>query len=714
MAEKTLEVRLRAKNQTTQALDGASKDADRAGRAFGGLDGNMRRLTGAFAGFAGIAGVQRVFANWFQTMERVNEQTVALEHNLTELLSLGGNVNQIDAIRGKIVSMSTAWNLMGEEASRALFDLQSGTANLNESIRKDLLRSGLELKAVYGADLPTGLSALIKTYQIYRGEIDRVQTLQQKLAFTAEEGFLTFGDMATQLPDVASAARAMRISLDEVLASLVVATQRGGKTEKTFTGVRNVFLRMANAEREGIHLTGSFVEKLKQLETVDADVLKKIFGDEAIAVIANLTSATDQFGETLGRLATDLPDVGEKMAKRLEDTTSRFVAIADALERLKGNQLAGLSPGQMGQLQGFQAAQVGLESVQARNGLTNTSVAPKLTAAIFSSRFAAEALDRVFEQAINENRIDLARAVAGRMAELGIDTTAQNAVLRGETTRENLARMAAERRQVNAEDQARAAARRGPADPWAQYKAELNAARMLGVPVSGRRHGDVVGDIGPRAQELGQQVTQSVTDAIKRAAGALMQTDAVQGAVQLAGNLRGAAAQAATDAANDQARAAVDNAVLITDQVLSGFGDVEAEVRLGRRRITDQITQRVEELQQALVDEALGPAMADEVKGRIAALNALLPDALRREEDRIRESFEDPSTRPSGGGGPEAIDLFMARFRVFGNQENPDERRERIARQQLDTQKKNLEALKMLVGYIREGGSMAGIEVIDP
>lgn len=255
-------------------------------------------------------------------IEKAARASIAFEDAMTGLLSLENNLASSGAIKNRVLTLSNVLGMDPKEVASAMFDLQSGTANLAAVQRDDLFRSGVMLNKVTGEGLPTSLKVLTKTYQIYRNELRDVTDAQNKVFYTAEQGYMTFGEMAGFLPEVLSGAKAMGNSVDEAMGALIVATQYGGKTETTFTGVRNVFLRMNEAVKEGIPLTGSLAEKLQTLSKLPPDMLKKIFGDEAIATIKNLTDHIDEVHQRVGelqRLSPNVDIVARKLALRETD-----------------------------------------------------------------------------------------------------------------------------------------------------------------------------------------------------------------------------------------------------------------------------------------------------------------------------------------------------------------------------------------------------------
>ncbi len=293
-----------------------------------------RRQVGSFVGgLVGTAGATAALRGVISGLRESERQLIAFDRAITPLLSLGENIQNIGEIREQVLSLSAAFGISEDVIASALFNLQSGTANLSTTIRDDLLKSGLQLTRLVGGDLDVNLTALIKTFQVFGKELGGVTQAQNRLFFAAEQGFVTFQDLAVLLPDILPAAKELGGTFDDVAASIITATQVGGRNEKTFTGIRNVFLRLNKAEKEGIKLSGTFVDKLRQIgQQADAEKLQKIFGAEAITVAATLVRNTDAIQRNLDKLAA-LPDdlVERKLGTRLAD---RATAIAESLRRL--------------------------------------------------------------------------------------------------------------------------------------------------------------------------------------------------------------------------------------------------------------------------------------------------------------------------------------------------------------------------------------------
>lgn len=296
----------------------------------------------AMSGIAAAAGGTAIFGNIRNELTELSSKRQEFEKDMTGLLSLGSNVDNIADIKGEVLALSTAFDQSRGSVAEAMFTLQSSAGNLSDTLRNDLRKESLELAEATGTDLATSINAMVKLFQIYGDETDNAADLQNKLFLAAEQGSLTFADLATQLPDVASASKAMGVEFNTLLGSLIVATQRGGDAAKTITGLRNVFLRMPDAQKRGIDLTGTFIEKMQQISELDPIQARDLFGAESLAVAASLASATDQLATEIERLDTVSGDLAQnRIFKRFANdpdyVATRFNA---TLDRAKDNDIA--------------------------------------------------------------------------------------------------------------------------------------------------------------------------------------------------------------------------------------------------------------------------------------------------------------------------------------------------------------------------------------
>jgi len=311
------------------------KGMSRARKTLYGFTNTAKSL---FAG-AGLAmGLSKAVSAIVADLKRARQATLDFEAEMTELLSLGDNVKNIRAVKAEVIHLSNQMGKSRQEIAGAMFALQSGASDLAATIRKQVLKEAIEMTRVLGGDLRQNVRALTKLMLIYGDSLRDVNHAQNLLAKTAELAEVTLREMAVFYPDVISAAKTFGYTMEQVSASIVVATQRGGRTRKTFTGLRNVFLRLGEAQKLGLKTTGDFIKDLRQLEQFDPDTLKKIFGTDSIAVINNLVSGVDSLNghlKTFEGISGDL--VQSKLWDRLGDASFQFAELSKSIAQMKKN-----------------------------------------------------------------------------------------------------------------------------------------------------------------------------------------------------------------------------------------------------------------------------------------------------------------------------------------------------------------------------------------
>ena len=311
----------------------ATRAAHRSRSAISQFGASVKSVMGMLGVGMGGFSLAAAFGGIARGMDEANTKVIAFQRGMTELLSLGDNASNIAEITGSVLDLSTAFRTLPKDVSGFLFALQSGSAGLDPGTIKEIRDESLELSEVTGTELVTSMTALLKTFQIYGDEIASIDELQNKLFIGAERGWMSFRELGELFPDVASSAKTFGYSLNEVIAALAVATRMGGRNEKTFTGVRNIFTRMGKAAEEGVPMVGNLVQDLEQLAALDPDTLKNIFGEEAITVASILRENTEAIADEMQQLSDIQGDL-VKQRKELREEDPQY-AFAKRMEQIK-------------------------------------------------------------------------------------------------------------------------------------------------------------------------------------------------------------------------------------------------------------------------------------------------------------------------------------------------------------------------------------------
>lgn len=284
-----------------------------------------RSMAFGVAGYAGVTGVNAIFSSLNQGVKEFINKRTEMETAITPLLSLGDNVGNMQGIRDEVTRTSISMGRSIQEVAGFMFDLQSTTGNLSASIRDGLKKTTLDLAKITGGDLVTAQNLMTKSYQISGKEVRNLTELQNKLMYTQEQAAVRFDELATRAPELLATGQVVGVTFNEVMASIIGATKKSGSIEKTFTGMRNVFLLMERAEQKGVKLTGSYIQKLGQLRGLfqtNSAAMQKLFGQEAVVAAQVLSESVDDVTASLTALEKITGDVSvaqEKLREKMSD-----------------------------------------------------------------------------------------------------------------------------------------------------------------------------------------------------------------------------------------------------------------------------------------------------------------------------------------------------------------------------------------------------------
>lgn len=290
-----------------------------------GRTGNAMLM--GIAGYAGAGGIASIISGIRDGIQSVIDKRAELERAITPIVALEDNVSRIGSIRSEVVKTSLAMGRSYEEVGRFYADLVGSTGNLAASQRDELIRETKELADLTGGSLTDAQNLLTKSYQIYGSELKNVNELQNKIMLTQDQGSIEFNEMALRLPELLQTGKFAGMGIDEVLGTVIGATRKSGSIEKTMTGLRNFYLVMEESQKKGVTLTGTYVDKLRQLSDLfqkDAPKMQELFGKEVVVHASSVTDAmadVTQAIKELGRVTGETDSVAAKLAEKFKDPT---------------------------------------------------------------------------------------------------------------------------------------------------------------------------------------------------------------------------------------------------------------------------------------------------------------------------------------------------------------------------------------------------------
>jgi hypothetical protein len=281
-------------------------------------------IQGAAAATAMLYTAGMFFDQASEKLTLVGDAGIQFNEEMRPLLALGGNLKDIAGQKLRVRDVSTGLGIDTASAAHGLFMLQSAAANLGPAGQQDILGGGALLTRVAGGDFQTNLTAVTKLMQTYGKEMGNAATAANKLLMTQDQAAVTMEELSQLMPDVLPAARLMKVTYDELAGSIITATQVLGRNEKTFTGIRNLFLHLPEARAAGLVKPGSnLLQILDQLHNVDPDTMIKVFGERTVSVVAALAEKSGEVAKNFKMMHDLGGNAGmEKFALRMQDAVT--------------------------------------------------------------------------------------------------------------------------------------------------------------------------------------------------------------------------------------------------------------------------------------------------------------------------------------------------------------------------------------------------------
>lgn len=317
--------------------------------AMGSLVG--RGLWGAamgVAGYAGVAGVSSIISGLTEAVTNFADKRAELEKVITPLTSIGDNIGKLSAVRKEVVAISAATGMSTDSTAQFLNSLESSTGNLDPEIIRDLKKEIVELTQVKGGNIGEMGDMMVSAWQIAGKEMENVNELQNKIAYTEEIGKAKISELAKYLPTILNVGDLLGISADQTLGTVAGGSFKTGDIQKLMTGMRNFYLIMEQAPSKGVNLTGTYVQKMEQLNELfktNRSGMIDLFDREVVDAAYQIVSQIDTVKEKITEME-NMPStqdiVGEKLKARLEDITSASAAL-NSIYKTLNDQAANLT-----------------------------------------------------------------------------------------------------------------------------------------------------------------------------------------------------------------------------------------------------------------------------------------------------------------------------------------------------------------------------------
>lgn len=260
----------------------------------------------------------------------------------------------INDLKSGILKLRAETGESFENLNKGLFDLISAGIDASEAI--DTLRTATRLARAGATNTSIAVDGLTSVIKAYGLEASDAESISQKF-FTAQKfGKTTIEQLSTGFGDVASNAKSLGVSFEEVVSAVSAATLGAVETNKAYTGLRAVFANIIRPTKEasdeaarlGIEFNSTalrskglnkFLKDITESANFNSTSLEKLFSSvEATTTIMALAGEqSGDFDRILGELNNETQlatNFNKALAEQSGNVKQRFDEIRGSVETL--------------------------------------------------------------------------------------------------------------------------------------------------------------------------------------------------------------------------------------------------------------------------------------------------------------------------------------------------------------------------------------------
>lgn len=291
------------------AKDGR-RDVGRYGLALGGLKGGFAGLGTQLVGALGVVGGVQLFAQVLRDSFNIVRDFGAEQSNLAGILGkTKGEISELTEL-SKELGGSTVFT--ATEVSKAQIELAKlglGAEEISSSIK-----GVLDASVALGAGIPETaalVASSLKAFNLEASESDRIAAV---LGVSTTKSSLDFAKLETALGNVAPAAAAFGLSIEETTALLGLITDKGIDASRAGTQLSTVLIKLRESGltlEEGLDKVANSQDKLT--------TANKLFGKLAVTTVLALADQRDKIKESTEAITDQDEALKALIAERLNN-----------------------------------------------------------------------------------------------------------------------------------------------------------------------------------------------------------------------------------------------------------------------------------------------------------------------------------------------------------------------------------------------------------
>jgi hypothetical protein len=285
--------------------------------------------------YLSVSAVTGIAQGFMRASEEMASARIEFEKMITELVSLGDNINRIPDIKNMVLGWAAAFGMTNEQATQFGFTIGSLPSTLSEAQKGAVEQRSLMMSQMVGADTAEMNAKSIAKYIQNYPSVDPY-TASLRIAKTAELGDFSMKELATSIPDLLAAGRALGASDIEMQAMTVSGAALAGDFARFTTGLRSGLSKLKDPEtrktlgiKDGASIYESF-EKVAEAQAKNPDAMNEIFDNEQLTAMSQVLQSRaygNQMFQELAAVGPGSPDIiAQKVNQRYRTDPSFYNA----------------------------------------------------------------------------------------------------------------------------------------------------------------------------------------------------------------------------------------------------------------------------------------------------------------------------------------------------------------------------------------------------
>lgn len=312
--------------QNSQAIQDFGKNADTAASKLDKLKANAQQMSesminaGDKIASTGDKLTTRVTAPIIAAGAASSKFAIDFENGMAKVGTIADTAAvPIDKLRKQILDLSNKTGVSAADLAEAEYNAISAGVDTAKSV--EFLSTAVKAAKGGFTDTNTAIDGLTTTLNAYGKTADEVMKISDQMMLAQNFGKTTFGEMASNIGNVAPTASSLNVATEDLFGSLAVLTKNGIATSQAVTGLKAAFsniLKPASAaadlaEELGLDFSAARLKSVGWAKFLD-EIAEKTGGDaEKMALLFGSVEALNSMLVLTGKGAEDFDKVLENM-----------------------------------------------------------------------------------------------------------------------------------------------------------------------------------------------------------------------------------------------------------------------------------------------------------------------------------------------------------------------------------------------------------------